>query len=98
QLGDPTASAIFGLDVFQYPSGDIRYRAGGIMAAADGFRIVVRGRQAHGALHWSGIDPVVVASQIVLGLQTITSRQVDLTTAPAVVTVGAINGGIRLNI
>ncbi len=67
-------------------------------AAADAFRIVVRGRQTHGALPWAGIDPVVVASQIVLGLQTITSRQVDLTTAPAVVTVGAINGGIRFNI
>src|SRR5216110_1369782 len=97
-LDDPKPSAIFGLHVFPYPTGDIRYRAGGIMAAADGFRIVVRGRQTHGALPWAGIDPVVVASQIVLGLQTITSRQVDLTTAPAVVTVGAINGGVRLNI
>src|SRR6266550_2739529 len=97
-LDDPKPSAIFGLHVFPYPAGDIRYRAGGIMAAADAFRIVVRGRQTHGALPWAGIDPVVVASQIVLGLQTITSRQVDLTTAPAVVTVGAINGGIRFNI
>jgi amidohydrolase len=68
------------------------------MAAADAFRIVVRGRQTHGALPWAGIDPIVVASQIVLGLQTITSRQVDLTTAPAIVTVGAINGGLRFNI
>jgi len=97
-LDEPKPSAIFGLHVFPYPAGEIRYRAGGIMAAADAFRIVVRGRQTHGALPWAGIDPVVVASQIVLGLQTITSRQVDLTTAPAVVTVGAINGGIRFNI
>jgi len=97
-LDDPKPSAIFGLHVFPYPTGEIRYRPGGIMAAADAFRIVVRGRQTHGALPWAGIDPVVVASQIVLGLQTITSRQVDLTTAPAVVTVGAINGGIRFNI
>jgi len=97
-LDDPKPSAIFGLHVFPYPAGDIRYRAGGIMAAADAFRIVVRGRQTHGALPWAGIDPVVVASQIVLGLQTITSRQVDLTTAPAVVTVGVINGGVRYNI
>ena len=97
-LDDPKPSAIFGLHVFPYPTGEIRYRPGGIMAAADAFRIVVRGRQTHGALPWAGIDPIVVASQIVLGLQTITSRQVDLTTAPAVVTVGAINGGIRFNI
>src|SRR5467141_1533046 len=97
-LDDPKPSAIFGLHVFPYPTGEIRYRPGGTMAAADAFRIVVRGRQTHGALPWAGIDPIVVASQIVLGLQTITSRQVDLTTAPAVVTVGAINGGIRFNI
>jgi amidohydrolase len=97
-LDDPKPSAIFGLHVFPYPAGEIRYRPGGIMAAADAFRIVVRGRQTHGALPWAGIDPVVVAAQIVLGLQTITSRQIDLTAAPAVVTVGAINGGVRFNI
>lgn len=97
-LDDPKPSAIFGLHVFPFPAGDIRYRAGGIMAGADAFRIVVRGRQTHGALPWAGVDPIVVSSQIVIGLQTITSRQVDLTTAPAVVTVGAINGGVRFNI
>jgi amidohydrolase len=97
-LDDPRPSAIFGLHVFPFPAGEIRYRPGGIMAAADAFRIVVRGRQTHGALPWAGIDPIVIASQIVLGLQTITSRQVDLTTAPAIVTVGAINGGLRFNI
>ncbi|HEV8381009.1 MAG TPA: amidohydrolase [Gemmatimonadales bacterium] len=97
-LDDPKPSAIFGLHVFPYPAGEIRYRPGGIMAAADAFRIVVRGRQTHGALPWAGIDPVVVAAQIVLGLQTITSRQIDLTAAPAVVTVGTINGGVRFNI
>ena len=97
-LDDPKPSAIFGLHVFPYPTGEIRYRAGGIMAGADVLRIVVRGRQTHGALPWKGIDPIVVASQIVLGLQTITSRQVDLTNAPAVVTIGAINGGLRYNI
>ena len=97
-LDDPKPSAIFGLHVFPYPVGEIRYRPGATMAASDGFRIVVRGRQTHGALPWAGIDPIVVASQIVLGLQTITSRQIDLTAAPAVVTVGVINGGVRLNI
>src|SRR5216117_1292805 len=97
-LDDPKPSAIFGLHVFPYPAGEIRYRPGGAMASADAFRIVVHGRQTHGALPWAGIDPIVVASQIVLGLQTITSRQVDLTAAPAIVTVGAINGGVRYNI
>src|SRR2546428_4931474 len=97
-LDDPKPSAIFGLHVFPYPAGEIRYRPGGTMASADAFRIVVHGRQTHGALPWAGIDPIVVASQIVLGLQTIASRQVDVTAAPAIVTVGAINGGVRFNI
>ena len=97
-LDDPKPTAIFGLHVLPFPAGEIRYRAGGIMASADGLRIVVRGRQTHGGQPWNGIDPIVVASQIVLGLQTITSRQVDLTAGAAVITVGAINGGIRSNI
>ena len=97
-LDDPKPSAIFGLHVLPFPAGDIRYRPGGIMASADAFRIIVRGRQTHGAQPWNGIDPIVVASQIVLGLQTITSRQVDLTAGPDVITVGAINGGVRFNI
>lgn len=97
-LDDPKPGAIFGLHVFPYPAGEIHYRAGGAMASADGLRIVVRGRQTHGAQPWSGIDPIVVASQIVLGLQTITSRQVDITSAPAIVTIGAVHGGVRNNI
>jgi len=97
-LDDPKPTAIFGLHVFPYPAGEIRYRAGGAMASADGLRIVVRGRQTHGAQPWSGIDPIVVASQIVLGLQTITSRQVDITASPAIVTIGAVHGGVRNNI
>src|SRR6266436_8521423 len=97
-LDDPKPSAIFGLHVFPYPAGEIRYRPAGAMASSDVLRIVVRGRQTHGALPWAGIDPVVVASQIVLGLQTIASRQIDVTAAPAIVTVGAINGGVRFNI
>ena len=97
-LDDPKPTAIFGLHVFPYPAGEIRYRAGGAMASADALRIVVRGRQTHGAQPWSGIDPIVVASQIVLGLQTITSRQVDITASPAIVTIGAVHGGVRNNI
>ncbi len=97
-LEDPKPGAIFGLHVFPYPAGEIRYRPGGTMASSDAFRVVVRGRQTHGAQPWAGIDPIVIASQIVLGLQTIASRQVDVTAAPVIVTVGAINGGVRYNI
>src|SRR5437016_10957062 len=97
-LDNPKPAAIFGLHVFPYQTGEIRYRSGATMASADAFHIIVHGRQTHGAIPWAGIDPVVIASQIVLGLQTIASRQIDVTAAPAIVTVGVINGGVRYNI
>ncbi|MBI2535559.1 MAG: amidohydrolase [Gemmatimonadetes bacterium] len=97
-LEDPAPQAIFGLHVWPAPLGTIGYRAGPFMAASDGLNIVVRGRQTHGALPWGGVDPIVVASQIVLALQTIPSRQLDVTRAPAIVTVGMIRGGTRGNI
>jgi amidohydrolase len=91
--------AVFGLHLFSTLHADeVGYRAGPFMAAADRFRIVVHGRQTHGSRPWGGIDPIVIASQIVLSLQTIVSRQVDITEYPAVVSVGAIKGGIRNNI
>jgi amidohydrolase len=98
-LGDPRPAAIFGLHAFAgVRVGQVAVRPAGLMASSDGLRIVVRGRQTHGAIPWGGVDPIVVASQIVLALQTIVSRQVDLTTSPAIVTVGSIQGGVRGNI
>ena len=97
-LEKPKVDAVFGLHVFPYEVGTLHWRAGGIMASSDTYKLIVRGRQTHGAVPWAGVDPVVVSSQIVLGLQTIPSRQVDLTTSPAVVTVGIIRGGTRFNI
>jgi len=91
--------AMFGLHLFSTQNvGRVGYRSGPLMAASDRFRILVSGRQTHGARPWGGVDPIVTASQIVLGLQTIVSRQIDITRYPAVVTVGAIKGGIRNNI
>lgn len=95
---DPRPDAIFGLHVVPSPVGTIGWRTGGLMASSDRFTIKVRGRQTHGAVPWGGIDPIVVAAQIVLGLQTIPSRQLDATLTPSVVTVGAIRGGVRHNI
>ena len=69
-----------------------------MMASAERFDVTVRGSQTHAARPWAGVDPIVVSSQIVLGLQTIISRQTDITRAPAVVTVGTIDGGVRNNI
>jgi amidohydrolase len=68
------------------------------MAAVDGFNIKVTGVGAHGATPWDSVDPIVVSSQIVNGLQTIVSRQTELTKAPAVITVGSLHGGVRRNI
>jgi amidohydrolase len=95
----PKPDAIFGLHLLSmYESGQVGWRSGGIMASADDLRIVVHGKQTHGAAPWLGIDPVVVASQIVLGLQTIASRQMQSTEAPVIVTIGKIDGGVRDNI
>jgi amidohydrolase len=80
------------------PTGVIGYRTGPMMAGSDSFTIQVTGRQTHGSRPWGGIDPIVVSSQIIMGLQTIVSRQVDITEIPSVVTVGAIKGGVRFNI
>jgi amidohydrolase len=98
-LENPKVDAVFGLHVTsRYPVGEIAYRPGSMMAAVDSFKIVVHGKQTHGAYPWLGVDPIVVAAQIVLGLQTIPSRQVDSSLAPSIVTVGAIHGGVRNNI
>ena len=97
-LVDPAPGAIFGLHVWPAPVGTIGYRPGPLMAAADALNIMVRGKQTHGAVPWGGVDPIVVSSQIVLGLQTIASRQINVTQQPAVITVGSIQGGNRGNI
>ena len=91
--------AVFGMHVVSTMSvGDVGVRAGGAMASSDTFRIVVHGRQSHGALPWKGIDPIVTAAEIVTNAQTIVSRQLDLNSNPAVVTFGIFNGGQRFNI
>ena len=91
--------AIFGIHVgIGQPGGKIAVRAGPQLAAVDSFNLVVHGKQTHGARPWDGIDPIVVAAQIVLGLQTVASRQVDVTQAPSIVTVGRIAGGVRNNV
>jgi len=98
-LDNPKVDAVFGLHVTsRYPVQTIAYKPGAQMAAVDSFKIVVHGKQTHGAYPWLGVDPIVVASQIVLGLQTIPSRQVDVSLAPSIVTVGSIHGGVRNNI
>jgi len=82
-----------GLDV-----GKVMYKAGGIMAAADRFTITVHGKQTHGARPWGGVDPITVSAQIIMGLQTIVSRQTELTKEAAVISVGKFTAGVRNNI
>jgi amidohydrolase len=91
--------AVFGLHVIaSLPTGVIGYRSGPMMAGSDRFTIEVTGRQTHGANPWNGVDPIVVAAQITSGLQQIISRQIDISKIPAVISIGAIKGGIRFNI
>jgi len=91
--------AAFALHVFStLNAGTVGLRPGPFMAGSDFFRIVVTGKQSHGARPWAGVDPIVASAQIINALQTIVSRRTDITALPAVVTVGAINGGVRHNI
>lgn len=95
----PRPEVIFGLHVFsQWDVGDIALRSGGAMASSDDLVITVRGRQTHGARPWAGVDPIVVSAQIIEALQTVVSRQMDISQAPVVVTIGKIEGGVRNNI
>jgi len=89
---------VFGLHVGPGPLGSMSYRAGSISASADTWKIIVRGKQGHGAFPSTAVDPIVASAEIVSALQTIVSRSLDLTAGPAVVTVGAIHGGLRENI
>ncbi|PKH34394.1 amidohydrolase [Shewanella sp. ALD9] len=90
---------VFGMHVTSsMPTGMIGLRSGPAMASEDSFTIKVMGKQTHGSRPWSGVDPIVASAQIINSVQTIISRQVDITKAPAVVSFGAINGGIRSNI
>jgi amidohydrolase len=98
-MDSPKIDAIFGIHInSQTEIGTIKYKSGAAMASSDWFSIRVRGKQSHGSQPWSGIDPIAVAAQIINGLQTIVSRQSELTRAPVVITVGRINGGVRENI
>jgi len=98
-FGDFKPDAIFGMHVVSsLPVGIVGVRAGGVMASSDTFRIVVHGRQSHGATPWKGIDPIVTAAEIVTSAQTIVSRQLDINRNPAVVTFGVFDGGQRFNI
>jgi len=98
-LESPRVGAIFGLHVTSnHHTGKVGYRSGPLMASSDEMRIFVRGTQTHAAMPWRGADPIVAASQIVVGLQTIVSRRLEVTKEPSVVTVGVFRGGVRKNI
>jgi amidohydrolase len=90
---------VFGIHVWSAGNtGHIGYREGPLMASSDRFEIIVKGRQTHGSRPWGGVDPIVAAGQIIGSTQTIVSRQVNITKAPAVISFGIVEGGIRNNI
>ncbi|SMQ80021.1 carboxypeptidase Ss1. Metallo peptidase. MEROPS family M20D [Pseudidiomarina planktonica] len=91
--------AAFGIHITSgMNTGVIGYRKGPLMASSDTFEITVEGRQTHGSRPWGGVDPIVTAAQIINNTQTIVSRQIDITKAPAVVSFGIVEGGVRNNI
>src|SRR4030095_1586636 len=98
-MDNPKVDAIFGLHInSQTEIGKIKYKSGAAMAASDWFTIKIKGKQTHGSQPWSGIDPILVAAQMINAFQAIVSRQENLTKAPVVISVGKINAGVRSNI
>ncbi len=98
-MENPSVEAIFGLHIeSDIEVGRIEYKSGAFMASSDWFTIKVKGKGSHGSQPWKGIDPIQISAQIIQGLQTIVSRQSELTKAPVVITVGKIHGGVRNNI
>ncbi|WP_394839859.1 amidohydrolase [Pendulispora rubella] len=95
----PKVDAVFGLHIMPLlPTGSVGYRGGPLLASADTFEIRIQGKGTHGALPWNGVDPIVTSAQVVVDLQTIVSRQLDISKEPAVISVGSIHGGNRENI
>ena len=98
-MENPKVDVIFGLHIeANIESGTIEYKPGSFMASSDWFTIKVNGKGSHGSQPWLGIDPIQISAQIIEGLQSIVSRQSELTKGPVVITVGKINGGVRNNI
>ena len=98
-LDNPKVDVIFGLHInSQTELGNITYRPRGLLASVNDLKITVKGRQAHGASPWSSIDPIVVSAQIINNLQTIVSRNLNISQNAGVVTIGSIHGGVRSNI
>ncbi|MDV6316143.1 amidohydrolase [Idiomarina sp. HP20-50] len=90
---------VFGIHVWAgFPTGHVGYRKGPLMASSDQFEITVKGKQAHGSTPWAGVDPIVTSAQIINSAQTIISRQTNITKAPAVLSFGIVEGGVRNNI
>jgi amidohydrolase len=98
-LENPKVDAIFGLHInSQTEVGNVTYKPGGTMASVNDLKITVIGKTSHGGYPWTSVDPIVISAQIITNLQTIVSRNLNLTENPGVITIGAINGGVRTNI
>jgi amidohydrolase len=98
-LENPKVDVIFGLYIRSGSHvGKITYKRGGMLAASQRFVINIKGKQAHGSTPWKSVDPIIVGAQIINGLQTLISRESELTKEGAVITVGSIHSGIRYNI
>jgi amidohydrolase len=98
-LKNPRPDAVFGLHLWAgLPAGRISYRPGATMASSDDLHLHIVGKQTHAGQPWNGVDPIVVSAQVILGLQTIISRQTDISSAPTLISLGTIHGGVRYNI
>jgi amidohydrolase len=99
EAAGPRVSAAYGLHVFSgiLPRGVFATRGGPLMAASAGLFVTVRGKGGHASRPQAAADPIVVAAEMVVALQTMVTRQFDVFD-PVVVTVGLFSGGTRRNV
>ncbi len=97
-LADPPVDAAVGLHIWNYlPTGKVGIRSGALMASMDSFRLIIKGKESHGAIPQDGVDAVVMSSEVIGALQTVVSREIS-PISPCVVTIGKIKGGNAFNI
>ena len=98
-LKNPDVDAIFGLHISSLlPMNKVYYKPKGFFASSSRFTVKVLGSQTHGGTPWLGIDPIIITAQIINSIQTIISRESELTKEPAVISFGKVEGGNRFNI
>lgn len=98
-LENPKVDVVMGQHIGPgYPSGQIGYRRGALMASGESLSITLTGKGGHGAMPWTSTSPTLAAAQIILAMQNIISHRINPIDGPLVLTFGTLNSGVRKNV